>query len=151
MTVTAIIGRPKVREIDIQSFTVDLLTKCGVPDLIWFHVPNQGTHKSPKIGATLKRMGVKAGVADFVIVSPANMPAGGLALGISRTPALPHFLELKSADGRQSKAQRDFEILCRANGSHYAVARTTDDVQRVLTEWGALRKTPPTAARMRGQ
>jgi hypothetical protein len=73
--------------------------------------------------AKAKAMGLIAGSADYVFV----WPSGGL------------WLELKSASGSLSPAQRSFREWCRATGSDYMVCRTLDAVVEKLIEVGVLR------------
>ena len=62
---------------------------------LWCHVPNGG-HRHLAVAAKLKRMGVKAGVPDFLVFDPPpGMPS---AVGVA--------LELKAHGGRVSKQQR---------------------------------------------
>ena len=49
------------------------------------------------------------------------------------------YLELKSAKGRLSPAQREFHAACLAAGAECEVARTTDEAIAVLASWGAVR------------
>lgn len=111
-------------ELDLQKFTVSLLRFNAADRVIWFAVPN-GESRSARTGAKLKAMGVRAGVADMVIVLP-----GGEAC----------FLELKAAAGRLSDRQKVFRTLCELNGATYAVASTPEEVERLLRAWGAIGK-----------
>jgi hypothetical protein len=110
-------------ELDLQKFAIDLLRKTAAPGVIYFHCPN-GAPTSAKIGARMKAMGLLAGVADLIIVRP-----GGLV----------YFLELKTAKGSLSTAQRAFRDVCEANGVPYAVAINSERVEAILRGWGALR------------
>lgn len=112
-----------MKEFDLQKFVVALLRFSGVPALLWYAVPN-GEARSKRTGAKLKAMGVKAGVADFAITLP-----GGRQ----------HFLELKTAASALSASQRAFRALCEANGTPYAVARSSGEAETILASWGALR------------
>lgn len=110
-------------EATLQLSVVEWLTRFAKPNLIWFHPANE-RRCSPRQGAYLKRMGVKAGVADICLVRP-----GGTAA----------YLELKSRDGRQTLEQQVFQQLCLANGSPYAIARNIDEAISTLTAWGCLK------------
>lgn len=79
------------------------------------------TAMNARHGATLKRKGVRAGVPDLSFILP-----GGRAA----------FIELKTAKGRQSDAQEDFEAHARSAGALYAVCRSLPEVQGVLAAWG---------------
>ena len=54
------------REDALQIAVAKLLDASG---LIWFH-PANGEHRNPITGAKLKRMGVKAGMPDVMILEP---------------------------------------------------------------------------------
>jgi hypothetical protein len=110
-------------EAALHVSVVEWLTRFGKPGLIWFHPANE-RRCSPRQGARLKRMGVKAGVPDICLVRP-----GGAAA----------YLELKSPKGRQTPEQSAFEQLCKANGSPYAVARTIEEAVSTLAAWGCIR------------
>jgi len=83
------------------------------------HVPNGG-RRDAATGARLKREGVKAGVADFVIF----MSGGTCAM-----------IELKTASGRLSPAQKDWQDWAGQHGLPYAVCRSLDEVIDVLKAW----------------
>ena len=68
-------------------------------------------------------MGTKAGVADYLFVSP---------IGIA------HFLEMKRRGGRLSLAQGDFADWCHEHGVPHAVARSYDEAIATLSAWGVL-------------
>ena len=63
----------------------------------WFHCPNGG-HRFPSVGRKLRKMGVKPGVPDFIIVDPP--PGIPDAVGVA--------VELKANGGRVTKAQREW-------------------------------------------
>lgn len=74
-------------------------------------------------GAILKGMGVKAGVPDLLIVHPAPMNNSGcLLVGI----------ELKSADGSLSPAQKETRDAFTEAGAFYYIARSLDEVEGFL-------------------
>lgn len=109
----------------IQGEVVGLLEVAAAPSLIWFAVPNGG-HRAKSVAAILKATGVKPGVSDIVCCHA--------ALGTG-------FLEIKT-DARGSglsKAQREFRAECEGKGFAYAVARSRDEAQDILTRWGFLR------------
>lgn len=84
-----------------------------------FH-PANGGRRDAKTGAMLKALGVKAGVADIVLVRQGGVMA---------------FIEIKADKGSISPAQRDWRDWCGENGVPYAVVRSVGDVQAVLTDW----------------
>lgn len=109
-------------EFDLQKFTAAILGLKAKPGVIWFHPPN-GEHRSKRTGAKLQAMGVRKGVADMVVIMP-----GGLA----------HFLELKMPKGATKPEQRLFRDACDLAGCPYAIARSSADIERILTSWGAI-------------
>ena len=66
-------------------------------------------------GARLKAMGVVAGVADLILLHPGAEGQHALAV------------EMKSAQGRQSPAQREWQRAAEAVGVEYRVVRTLED------------------------
>ncbi len=111
-----------MKERELHGFTADLLRLMARPGVLWLHIANEGA-RSPRTGAYLKRMGMRPGAADFLIVRYGHA----------------YFLELKTGKGRLSPAQHDFEADAREAGSPYVVCRTPDGVRGVLEEWGAIR------------
>jgi hypothetical protein len=86
---------------------------------VWFHVPNGG--KRDKVtAARLKQMGVRSGVADFIVLSRCR----------------PLALELKvPKTGRQSDNQKGFQAFWEENGGVYRLARTPDEVKAFISEF----------------
>lgn len=123
----------KMSEGVLQEHVVKLLQAYGRPDICWYHVPN-GEKRSKKTGARLKRMGVRAGVADLMFTT------GGRSVAI----------ELKTEIGVVSKDQEEFAIdLTRAGGEWY-VAYGLDQALAVLQSINVIRPnikltTAPTA------
>lgn len=112
----------RMAEFQLQTYVVGLLRYCGRSDVVWFAVPN-GEWRTAAAGARLKATGVIAGVADLVLVIRGRA----------------HFLELKTARGRQSVEQVVFAEAAVAAGAVYAVVRTPEQARRILNDWGALR------------
>ncbi len=90
-----------------------------------FAVPN-GKRRIKRDGAALKRQGVLAGVADFLICGDSGKV---------------YYIELKRPKlpicpaGTQNPAQKDFEKLAIACGAPYAVAHSIEEVQALLIKW----------------
>jgi hypothetical protein len=117
-------GRRRHVEDDIQAALVEHLRWRLVPGVVWYAVPN-GEKRDIVTARRLKKLGVRAGVADVAFVLP-----GGAAA----------YLELKAGkDGCQSPEQKQFEADVTAAGARYALARTIDDALSILLEWGAIR------------
>jgi hypothetical protein len=110
----------KTEEEQIQCALVEHLKLYGDKRVVWFAVPN-GEHRSKATGGRLKAMGVVAGVYDMVFF----LPDGHAAV-----------LELKSQDGRVSRAQEAFGERCEAINVMQAVAWNIDQALAILTAWG---------------
>lgn len=87
-----------------------------IKGLLIFHVPN-GEHRHIAVAKKLQRMGVLPGVADFLCFTPRRKIA----------------IELKDADGDQSKDQKKFEKQWCAINGEYHVCRTLEDF-KILVE-----------------
>jgi hypothetical protein len=114
--------RPHEPESKLHIATADTLRKHCRPEWLWSHFPS-GEARNIRTGAKLKKMGLKRGWPDFVLVGP-----GGQL----------HGLELKRRDGELTEAQEDFAEKAQAIGVPYAVARTVDEMLAVLQGWGCL-------------
>lgn len=90
-------------------------------DWRWWHTPNERGSRSVVNNAILSRCGVKAGVADVLIASPAGMI---------------FWIELKSDEGSLSAAQNDWRRWCLSNGIHWRLCRSLDSLQICLRDWG---------------
>ncbi len=83
--------------------------------LLLHHSPNEGLLvKRAADGAKRKAMGVRAGFPDFIFLLP--------------TKASPYLcLELKTAKGRQSESQRQYQKLVEQHSGSYVVIRTLEE------------------------
>lgn len=117
-------SKPKMKrpEAALQRTVVEHLRFTGVPGMIYFSIANEGK-RSVVMGAELKRMGLRPGAADLCVIVA------------SKTS----FLELKSAKGKQSPDQKDFEADAIAAGCNYVVANNIGDALAALQSWGAIR------------
>ncbi len=98
-----------------------LLTLNARPGIVWFHTANE-RRTTPRQGAFLKRMGVKAGVPDFVILTPEGAC----------------FLEIKRPGKSLSLAQKTFFAAVYTMGYEYGTAQSIDDAVRLLKGWNVL-------------
>lgn len=112
-------------EHSIQVAIMQFLDRALPSSCYAFAVPNGG-NRSAVTGAILKREGVKAGVADIIVL---------------RNPGLCALIEVKTAKGSLSNSQKAFRDWCAANGFPYAVVRGIGDVQAALLDWGVPLKT----------
>lgn len=118
--------RPRKRahpEFDLHCAVADYLRAVLHPRVLWFHIPNE-RRASPKQGAQLKRMGVLAGVPDFVLTWIDAMDGDPRCL----------YLELKAKGGKLSAAQIEFIRRATHAGADFATASTIQVVEKVLTD-----------------
>lgn len=111
--------KPRQRQEDrLQRQVVEFL-RLVAPGYVTFAVANGGGRSKAEAGI-LKATGVLAGVPDLVLVGPLGQA---------------HFIELKTAKGKPSQAQRDLHARFAVMGVPYAVARSLDDVRVALEAW----------------
>ena len=106
----------------LQGAIVDYLNVIK-PRCFWFHVPNGMACSSIQTARKFKRLGMRAGVSDFVFL----LPEGKTGL-----------MELKSDRGKTSPAQDAFAHAARALGHDYRIVRDLSQFERVLLDWGAI-------------
>jgi hypothetical protein len=109
-------------ESQIQTSFIDWIN-LQHPKLACFviHIPNGGK-MNPIRGRRLKRMGVKAGVADILFMWH-KKEFGGL------------WLEFKSGKGCQGEQQKIFEGLCKIAQYDYQIVRSLDEAISAFTEY----------------
>ncbi len=120
-------------EFDIHCSIASLLHANRHRGLWFSHFP-AGEKRDPIIGAKLKRMGLKKGVADYMLFIKTEQ---GSRLC---------FLEVKAEAGRQSPEQKEFQLVCEFFGFPYAIVRSVTEADRILRSWGAFRRTEARAA-----
>lgn len=97
---------------------------------ILFAVPNGGL-RNKRVAATLKREGVRAGVADLFF-------AKAKYLDINNEKWLDRhglFIEMKVGKGKQTEAQIAFEKAVTAQGYAYKIVRTFEEFQDLINNW----------------
>jgi hypothetical protein len=107
----------------------DALRAGCSPGWEWTHFP-AGEHRTEKTGALLKRMGMKKGWSDFVLMGPDGVH---------------HWLELKRGNAPLTEEQEGFRDACDERGVPWAVARSFNEAIAVLQRWGALDRLTVTA------
>jgi hypothetical protein len=119
---------PVLKESDIQIQLADWLRLYeSARDFIFFSVPGEAMGEA-KTGAglgrmaKLKRMGLRPGVADIVIIRKGRV----------------YFLELKTPDGVQSDRQSAFQADCFYVGAEYAIARSFEEAQEIVKGWAII-------------
>ncbi len=102
--------------LELKAMTIEGKLKC-----VWFHVPNETKIKDKKDIVSLRKktsLGLIPGAPDFVFLSQ-NKPI---------------CVELKTDKGRQSTNQKMFEIWCNDNQVPYYIARSVNEVKKILIE-----------------
>jgi hypothetical protein len=110
-------------EFRTHCMVADALVYGAAPGWIWSHFP-AGEKRDPKTAGRLKRMGLRPGWPDFLLISP----EGGL-----------YCLELKAGKAPLTEHQRAFGKAMLDRGVPYVVARSFADAMTVLETWGAIR------------
>lgn len=91
--------------------------------LLLHHSPNEGLLlKHDRDGAKRKAMGMRAGFPDFIFLHP-NKFYAYLAL------------ELKSAKGRQTEHQKEYQQAVEQNGGKYVIIRTVEEFIRTMNDY----------------
>ena len=110
-------------ENETHCMIADLLRLAIKPGWIWWHTPN-GELRNKAAAGRLKRMGVKPGVSDFLLLSP----SGDFFA-----------LELKREGKSPTSDQHDFLAAVFDAGHRSDWVDTFDDAVDVLRRWGCLR------------
>lgn len=118
------IGKRQPTEDQLQIYSADVFRTFKRPGVVGFHVPNGGV-RHPATAKRLKAMGTRPGVSDWIFIIP-----GGHV----------RCLELKDHKGRQSPDQIEFQAEVEACGIPYAIARTPDEIDGVLSAFGVIDK-----------
>jgi hypothetical protein len=105
-------------EFQIQSAVCNHLKLRARPGVLWFHIANQ--NRDARTGTMLKRMGVRAGAPDLLLIHEGRCYA----------------LEIKAPGGRLSEAQLEFLARFNEAGGHSACAEGLDRALAVLDAWG---------------
>lgn len=98
---------------------------CQYPQyrLLLHHSPNEGLlMKHDRDGAKRKAMGMRAGFPDFIFLLP-NKEHPYLAL------------ELKSAKGRQSDHQKEYQQAVEKAGGQYVIIRTLEQFMQTINDY----------------
>jgi len=113
---------PLAIERKTQIAIADLLRAACRPGWWWSHI-GHGEARSEATGALLKRMGLRKGIADFLLIAPDGVH---------------HWLELKRGNAPLTPEQQDFAAMLRARNVPHGVARSYDAAVAQLKAWGAL-------------
>lgn len=110
-------------EEDRLHATVNTYLRAQYPDVMAIHVPNEGK-RSVWEAAKAKKLGLRAGIADWLIFAPVGSGRMGLAL------------ELKAAKGKLTEKQAEFlSIMETRHGWFTAVARNFDEAKHFIDEF----------------
>jgi hypothetical protein len=110
-------------EVKTHVAVADALRIGAVAGWLWTHFP-AGERRDARTGARLKRMGLKRGWSDFLLIDPAGQH---------------HWLELKRGASPLTTEQEEFRDACLERGVPWAVVRSFDEAMQQLTTWGAIR------------
>jgi hypothetical protein len=118
----AILAGPSEDTIQAQVIRWATLQAGVYPELSrLFHVPNGG-QRHAAVAAKLKGQGVKSGVPDLCLPVP-RFGCPGL------------WIEMKTADGRVSKYQKDWIDYLQGAGDRVEVCRSFDEARSVLLDY----------------
>jgi hypothetical protein len=104
---------------------VDWFDRVTMRPFDMVHIPNEGVRTITN-GVKLKRMGMRAGVADYLIMNK-GVPTG--------------FMEFKFGNNKPTENQKKFREYVVQGGFNYAEIRTFDEFKKTLIKWGVY--TPP--------
>ncbi len=113
--------RTSTSEQAVQRAVCQHLRQRGARGLVWWHTPNGG-RRGPVEAAIFNGLGVRAGVADLILLHDGQAYA----------------LELKTERGRPSAAQTQFISEFRAAGGVGAIANGLDQALHALEAWKLL-------------
>jgi len=113
--------RPK--EISLHMGVAKVLRDHCLPEWQWTHIAS-GELRDIRTATKLKRMGVKRGWPDFVLVPPTGQM---------------HCLELKRVGEKLTEDQEAFQAWCAWTRIPHAVCRTMNEALVVLDGWRCLR------------
>lgn len=112
--------KPRHNESKLQISCVSWF-RLQYPNLVLYAIPNGGKRNAFE-AEMLKREGVLAGVADLFLVKR-NSTYCGL------------FIEMKFGNGKQTDAQKAFELKVINEGYMYAVVRTFDEFTNIMNKY----------------
>jgi len=108
-----------MRSHEEDTLQIQVFEYLNIMSIFAFHPKNSGK-KSIQSAVRDKKLGVKAGVPDIVIIG---------FDGVTR------YIELKTNKGSLNENQKDFKAFCLLNNIPYSLCRSLDDVIIVLKEW----------------
>lgn len=115
--------RQPEQERELHAAVADFLRLAVRPPTLWTTIGHGGG--GLERGRMLARLGLRRGFPDILVLHP---DYGGTTLVLG--------LELKTAIGKQSAAQREIEQAFAACEANYALCRSIDDVAQALRDAG---------------
>lgn len=88
------------------------------------HIPNEG-ERSLALGAKMRRMGLRKGVADYMVLKNGRL-AG--------------WMEFKWKSGDLTDEQREFAAKAKRDGVPFVIIRRVEEFILALKEWGIIDK-----------
>jgi|GEM_PF-4823005 len=104
---------PVIPESVIQENSAEFLDRCLHRDWRWLHIPNEKGNRTDLEIMILARQGVKPGAADIMILSPFGRF---------------YWVELKTAVGQLSKAQKKWREWHREHSLAWALCRSVEEL-----------------------
>jgi VRR-NUC domain len=114
---------PPAPEFSLHVMVSDVLDRWASPGWRFTHFPS-GELRDKATAGRLKRMGLKSGWPDFILLSPAR---------------LAHFLELKRRGEHLSDRQDEFAVYALAHGYPFEWTDDFNAALAILKRWGAVR------------
>jgi hypothetical protein len=114
---------PAAPEFLFHVMIADILANWAAPGWMHTHLP-MGEYRTAATAGRLKRMGVRPGWPDFILLSPNGVP---------------HFLEVKRKGGKLSEHQIVFAEWCRCHGCPFACVDNFEQALGQLKTWGAVK------------
>ena len=115
--------RTAPKESVLHIAVANTLRDHALPEWQWTHVPS-GELRDMRTAVKLKRMGVRRGWPDFILLPP----TGRL-----------HCLELKRQGATLTEEQEAFQLWSIRFGVPHSVAYSFDEALAALSVWGCLR------------
>lgn len=99
--------------------------RAVLPCLKFLHHSPNGGKRDAFTGAQMKALGVKPGFPDLVlpVLQPAPAKGNGLAI------------EMKSATGRQSPEQKEWQAHLESQGWQYSLARSAQEAREIVCQY----------------
>lgn len=109
---------PKYPEAELTKYAA-FVFKRSCKKTVHFHCPN-GELRSKSTAAKLRQMGVRPGVADFILLCRGQSIA----------------VEIKTLTGVQSGYQIGFQTAWEAQGGVYVIVRTPEEIDGLIFKFG---------------